>query len=113
MDKRKDLTGGDNAKLVQLIRKLGHNVDVDIQLGTITSPPPAIALVLDNDGMALSAKDLTVAHHLTEHIRNITLAGVSARTITLHGGLAKGDRVLVACSDAKMQYIVLDKAVTY
>ncbi|WP_298833936.1 DUF2577 family protein [uncultured Planococcus sp.] len=113
MDKRTDLTGGDNAKLVQLIRKLGHNVDVDIQLGTISSPPPAIALVLDNDGMELTASDLIVAHHLTEHTRNITLAGVDATALTIHGGLANGDRVLVACMDAKMQYVVLDKAVTY
>lgn len=113
MEKRTNLTGGDPAKLVQLMRNIGRNVDVDIQLGTVTAPPPAIAVALDGDGITVTASDLIVAHSLTEHVRQVSFEGGGTTSLTMQAGLTTGDRVIVACMDDKMQYVILDKAVTY
>lgn len=114
MEKRTEITGSASAKLVQLMRQIGHNVDVDIQLGTVIASPPAVRIKLDLDGVELRGNDLIIAESLTQHTRTLTFAGNEGPTsVTFHGGLTPGDRVIVACMDEKMQYVVLDKAVTY
>ncbi|CAH0305218.1 DUF2577 domain-containing protein [Priestia megaterium] len=87
--------GSGHAQLVQLMRKYGHNKDIDIELGTVMAPPPEVLIRLDSFGFDLDKSDLVFASRITE------------------SPLQQGDRVIVASNDAQTLYYVLDKAVRY
>jgi len=88
--------GDGYSQLVQLIRKHGHNKDIDIELGTVVAPPPEVEIQLD------SMQDF----HLYKS--ELIFAGKVVET-----PLQEGDRVIVASNDAQTQFYVLDKAVRY
>lgn len=112
MDKRIGYEGSDMSQLVQRIRKIGYNKDIDIEYGTVTAPPPAIEVRLDSDEIPLDVGDLIITQWLTQHTRTATINGTPT-TIVFDNALKAGDRVLVASMDDKQQYVILDKAVTY
>lgn len=112
MDKRIKYEGSEMSQLLQRIRTIGYNKDIDIEYGTVTAPPPAIEVRLDSDEIPLDAGDLIIAEHLAEHTRQAVINGTPT-TITFKNGLKTGDRVLIASMDDKQQYVIIDKAVTY
>lgn len=137
------LEGTGASQLVQLIQHFGYNKDVDIEIATVTSPPPALRIKIDNMPVELEADDLVVAEHLTRHTRIVTIrhsAGmprdlgdttgtdsvlVDGMTpgystfdydfveLTFEDVLKPGDRVIVASINDDQTYVILDRAVTY
>lgn len=105
-------SGGDEARLIQAMRRIGHNIDVDFQYAQVIQAPPSLKIRMESDGMEFSGKDVTVAECLTAHERKVTINGVQ-QTIIFGDHLKAGDRVIVACMDDKQQWFILDKAVTY
>jgi len=105
-------SGGDEARLIQAMRRIGRNVDVDIQYAQVVQAPPSLKIRMETDGLELGSIDLTVAECLTAHERKVTLNGVQ-QTLIFGDHLKAGDRVIVACMDDKQQWFILDKAVTY
>ncbi|QDX93643.1 DUF2577 domain-containing protein [Brevibacillus laterosporus] len=130
------LEGGGPSQLRQLIKQIGYNKDVDIELGTVIAPPPAIRVKVDNDEkLELLAEDLIVAEHLTRHTRKVTLtservdesmatAGYTPHThditslvitgeIEFTDELKAGDRVIIQSINEGQTYIIQDRAVLY
>lgn len=135
--------GSGSSKLVGLIRDIGYNKDVDIELGTVTAPPPNIKVKIDNMSVELEKDDLVIAERLTNHSRKVTLRSgdvffgsteldgepipfpiseiscadgsltANDATITFLDELKAGDRVIVASMNKGQTYVILDKAVTY
>lgn len=93
MDKRIRIEGSAASRMVQLMRKHGHNRDVSIELATVITPLPDLSVKLASDGMELEHGDLIIA-------------GIVA-TYTL----IAGDQVIVICDDDSQMYYVIDKAV--
>ncbi len=67
------LEGSGASKLVQLVREIGYNKDVDIELATVTAPPPNLKIKVDNMSVELQKDDLVVAEWLTRHRRRVTI----------------------------------------
>jgi Protein of unknown function (DUF2577) len=67
------LEGNGAGRFIQLMRQHGHNTDVDVELATVLTPPPALTIKLDNDGIVLDKDDLLVAQHLTKYKRHFTI----------------------------------------
>lgn len=127
--KRERLEGGWDSKLTKLIRDTGYNQDVNVELGTVKSPPPNLRINIDGMKIDLEADDFIVAEHLTEYTRTISLSGGQVTGTTPHGTLSsltvtdaeltfksalkEGDRVIVLSASDNQQYYVIDKAVTY
>jgi hypothetical protein len=88
------LTGRGGSQLVQLIRSIGYNRDVDIRFGTIVSPPPDIKLQIDDSKILFDEDDVVVAWS----VRN---------------DLEVGSRVIVATIKDGQQHIILDRIATY
>lgn len=109
-----------------------------IELATVTASAPDIEIKLDADGLTLDKDSIIVAEHLTRHERIVTIDHVEGeqrdlgdKTVTntstpksdsykhsyvklaFEDVLKVGDRVLVACLDADMTYIILDRARWY
>ena len=87
--------GNPYSQFVHLMRKHGHNKDIDIELGTVKTPPPEIAIRLDSLEFDLYNSELIFASKVVDT------------------PLQEGDRVIVACNEAQTLYFVLDKAVSY
>ncbi|AYK07783.1 DUF2577 domain-containing protein [Brevibacillus laterosporus] len=130
------LEGGGPSQFRQLIQQIGYNKDVDIELGTVVAPPPAIRVTVDNDEkLELLAEDLIVAEHLTRHKRKVTLTSETVREVMTRAGytphvhditelviegeieftdeLKAGDRVIIQSIDEGQTYIIQDRAVIY
>lgn len=114
-----------------------------IELATVTKSPPELEITLDSDGLMLDKDNLIVAEHLTRHDRIVTIEHEelaerelgdkieldhldtdellvpittykhSYVKMTFEDVLKKGDRILVACLDADMTYVILDRARWY
>jgi hypothetical protein len=83
------------SQLIQLMRKHGHNKDVEIELGTVTAPPPEVLIRLDSFGFDLDKSDLIFASRVVDT------------------PLKEGDRVIVVSNDTHKTFYVIDKAVRY
>ena len=87
--------GNPYSQFVQLMRKHGRNQDIDIELGTVTAPPPEVAIRLDSLGFDLYTSEIIFASKVVDT------------------PLQVNDRVIVASNEAQTLYFVLDKAVRY
>jgi hypothetical protein len=67
------IEGSGASQLVQLIRTLGYNSDVTMELATVTSAPPELKIKVDNMNVELEKDDLIVAQSLTRYTRKINL----------------------------------------
>lgn len=72
-EQESNLEGGWAARMKLLMEKNGYNKDVDIELATVTSPPPDLRILIDNMKIELDKDDLIVAEHLTKHKRYVTI----------------------------------------
>jgi hypothetical protein len=93
MDKRLKIEGSAASKMIQLMRKHGHNRDMSIELATVITPLPDLSVQLSSDGLVLEREDLVIA-------------GIVA-TYTL----IAGDQLIVIGDDDSQFYYVIDKAV--
>lgn len=129
------LEGSGASKMVQVIRKFGHNQDINIEFATVTSPPPNLKIKVDNMSIELDKDDLMVAEYLTKHKRKIKFTSSSVAeamstegfephvhditSLVLEGEmefideLKAGERVIVANIDSGQTYVILDRAVSY
>jgi hypothetical protein len=88
-----NIEGSPQSRLIQLMRKHGHNKDVTIELATVITPMPDLSVKLGSDGLVLEREDLIVAGIIETY-------SVSA-----------GDQVIVIGDDDSQFYYVIDKAV--
>ncbi|WP_276914132.1 DUF2577 family protein, partial [Aneurinibacillus aneurinilyticus] len=72
------LEGSWETRGVNVIKRYGHNKDVDIVFGTITAPPPNIRVKVDNETLELEKDDVVVLQYLTKHKRKIRITSGSA-----------------------------------
>lgn len=107
------MEGDAGSQFVQMIRALGHNKDVDVELGTVVAAAPSIRVRLDGMSIDLEADDLVVAAHLTKHKRRIRINDGAEQVYEFMDELAVGDRVIVLTADEGQSYYVIDRAVTY
>ncbi|WP_127529244.1 DUF2577 family protein [Paenibacillus kobensis] len=82
------IEGSGASQLVSLIRTLGHNSDVNVELATVTSAPPDLKIRIDHMSVDLEKDDLIVAQSLTRHKRQVNLksegkAKISASNLKL------------------------------
>ncbi|KQL21870.1 hypothetical protein AN957_09960 [Cytobacillus solani] len=98
-----------------MMKKHGHNTDVDVELATVVAPPPSLQIRLNSDNLTLDKSDLIIAEHLTEHTRKVSITGgsvsVSDAAMTVKSPLSPGDQVIVVSANEGQLYYVLDKAV--
>lgn len=99
-------------KFVQMVSELGYNNSVSIEIATVTAAAPDLKIRLDAEGLELDKDELIVAEGLTRHERIVSFSGTSG-VLTYEDVLKVGDRVIVACLDEDMTYMVLDRAVWY
>lgn len=128
--------GGSWSRIMQGIRVLGYSKPVNIELATVIEGEPNVRIKLDQDGLILEKDDLIIAKHLTQHERTGKVQSAAIDGQTKPGGtgphthgydamtlneaaftydslLVPGTRVIVACLDEDMTYIVLDEAVWF
>ncbi|KOS02510.1 hypothetical protein AM598_11850 [Paenibacillus polymyxa] len=67
-----------------MVRKIGHNVEVDIEYATIIAPPPALRVQVDNMKIELDGDDVIVPEHLREHTRKVSVKAVEPTTLELN-----------------------------
>lgn len=135
-DKRMQYEGSPIAQMVQATRKAGRNITSTMRIGTITSPPPEIKMLIDHDPEEYDKDEILVAEKLTVHMRNIDVIGnviqskmtpngtgphmheithlsIKDANITFNDELQEGDRVLVECDEENDIYIIMDRVVSY
>lgn len=108
--------GSASSKLAALIRQIGHNTDVQVRLGTVTSPPPNLKIKIDGRAGELESDDCIVAESLVEHERTMRLKnGGSNEIYVIANQLTQGTRVIALAYETQYgtQYVILDKAVSY
>lgn len=104
MDKRLTVEGSPAAKMVQLMRKYGHNREMSIEVATVvTASPLSVKL---SDGLVLQRSDLIVAESLLEHTRMI-----NGNSATIGAVLKVNDKVIIIGDNDTQFYYVIDKAV--
>ncbi|QOS80987.1 DUF2577 domain-containing protein [Paenibacillus sp. JNUCC31] len=101
------LEGGGVSKLRDIIRQLGYNKDVDIEVGTVIAYPD-IRVKLDEANFDLDTEDCEICEHLREHEREVSINGQDT-TITFKDALKVGDRVAVVMFSAGQRYLILDR----
>lgn len=135
--------GNPYSKFGQMIRDVGYNKPLNVEIATVTAAAPDLKIKLDSDGLELEKDELIVMEHLTRHDRIITLEHVelaerdlgdgvgidhldtddlaapvtsykhSYVKMTVEDVLKVGDRVAVVCLAEDMVYVVLDRTVWY
>ncbi|KAF6658859.1 DUF2577 domain-containing protein [Paenibacillus polymyxa] len=78
------IDGGGVSQFRDVIKQLGHNVEVDIEYATILAPPPALRVQIDNMKIELDADDVIVPEHLREHTRKISVKATIPTTLELN-----------------------------
>ncbi len=134
------LEGDGFSQLRQVVAEVGRNDYDKLELATVTAPPPALRIKIDNMALELEADDLVVAEHLTRHTRIVTITHEQdaerdvgdtepkPRDNDSSGSLAwahsyielrfedvlkPGDRVLVSSMNDGQTYVIKDRVVTY
>lgn len=105
------IEGSTSSKLVQLIRQLGFNQEMTIEVGKVVSVSP-ISIHLESDNLVLDSDDLIMSEHLTEHTRLVeatTSDGGKLTQITFKNALKPGNQVIVIGDEETQLYYVFDK----
>lgn len=100
------------SQLREVIGKLGHNRELFVEQGVVTSESP-LQIELDEE-VVIDADEIIIAEHLTKHTRQAYLNGSAQLTsIAFDDELSLGDRVIVLADDDTDEYFVIDRAVVY
>ncbi|WP_342415359.1 DUF2577 domain-containing protein [Paenibacillus sp. FSL R10-2782] len=78
------IEGNGVSQFRDVIKQLGHNVEVDIEYATITAPPPALRVQVDNMKIELDGDDVIIPEHLREHTRKVSVKAVEPTTLELN-----------------------------
>ncbi|RFT92338.1 DUF2577 domain-containing protein [Paenibacillus jamilae] len=78
------IDGGGVSQFRDVIKQLGHNVEVDIEYATIIAPPPALRVQVDNMKIELDGDDVIITEHLREHTRKVSVKAVEPTTFELN-----------------------------
>lgn len=103
------IEGTGATQIAQLMKALGHNRDVEVEIGTVVSKPPELEIELESADLSLDKDDLIVCQSLTEHTKKVK----GGAPITFDNQLEEGDRVVLLAYEEAQIYIVVDKAVNY
>ncbi|WP_340029007.1 DUF2577 domain-containing protein [Paenibacillus sp. FSL H7-0940] len=102
------IDGGGVSKLRDVIRQLGYNKDVDVEIGTVIAPLPDIRVKLDNVNFELEREDLVIPERLKGYTRTVKINGVDS-VIEFPPVLEAGDRVVLQMFNAGQDYVILDR----
>lgn len=103
------LEGRPATKLIEAIRRVGHNDYDRFVFGTVTSEPPELRIRIDNWKFCLDADDFIIPVSLTDHDVTIRRADGSTETVTIENGLRVGQRVILVGLSGGQTYIVIDR----
>ncbi|MEK4432023.1 DUF2577 domain-containing protein [Paenibacillus sp. FSL M7-0802] len=78
------IEGNGVSQFRDVIKQLGHNVEVDIEYATILAPPPALRMQVDNMKIELDGDDVIIPEHLREHTRKVSVKAVEPTTLELN-----------------------------
>lgn len=76
------IEGSGASQLVQLIRAIGYNSEITIELATVTAKPPNLKIKIDHMNVELEKDDLLVAESLTKHKRTVTLTSTGKSKVS-------------------------------
>ncbi|UYO03011.1 DUF2577 domain-containing protein [Paenibacillus sp. PSB04] len=76
------IEGSGASQLVQLIRAIGYNSDMSIELATVTAAPPELKIKVDHMNIELEKDDLIVAQSLTKYKRKVNLKSESKTKVS-------------------------------
>jgi len=102
------IDGGGVSKLRDVVKQLGYNKDVDVEIGTVTAPLPDIRVKLDNANFELEREDVVVPERLRGYTRTVKINGIDAE-IEFPPVLEAGDRVIVQMFNAGQDYVIIDR----
>ncbi|SDE96888.1 Protein of unknown function [Fontibacillus panacisegetis] len=77
------IEGSGASQLVQLIRAIGYNSDITIELATVTAEPPELKIKVDHMNVELEKDDLIVAQSLTKYKRKVNLKSEGGTEISV------------------------------
>ncbi|WP_240375437.1 DUF2577 domain-containing protein [Bacillus piscicola] len=114
-------------ELVELMHMAGRQDTWDVGRGTVIQSPPTPVIKDNLTGMELDADDLVFSDHLTEHTREIEIAGSTQTagthphshgyqptTMTVKSPLKAGDQViLLRPPDPMSSFVVIGKFVRF
>lgn len=103
------IEGSGVSQLKDIIKKVGYNKDVDVEFATVTTPPPALRIHIDNMKIELDTDDFVVCEHLTKHTRKARIDGGTTVEIEFDHALEAGDRVIVASFKDDQSYAIIDR----
>jgi hypothetical protein len=109
----KKLEGKPTSQLRQVIKDIGFNQEMGMEIGVVTAAPPALKIKLLSHAIELDQDDLIVCQHLTKHTRSIKIDGGTVQTLEFQDELKVGDTVILLEITETQNYIVLDRMVTY
>ncbi|MDY8021711.1 DUF2577 domain-containing protein [Paenibacillus polymyxa] len=78
------IEGNGMSQFRDVIKQLGHNVEVDIEYATIIAPPPALRVQVDNMKIELDGDDVIIPEHLREHTRKVSVKATNPTTLELN-----------------------------
>ncbi|EHS56847.1 DUF2577 family protein [Paenibacillus kribbensis] len=78
------IDGGGVSQFRDVIKQLGHNVEVNIEYATILAPPPALRVQVDNMKIELDGDDVFILEHLREHTRKVSVKATNPTTLELN-----------------------------
>ncbi|MCQ4089459.1 DUF2577 family protein [Exiguobacterium sp. LL15] len=95
--------------LRRVIKKIGHNRYIELEICTVVSENP-LEILLDGTSEMLTAEDIIVSERLTDHTVDIEMDGVN-RTAKVKNALQRGDRVLLMydSSDNRSRFVLIDR----
>lgn len=120
------LEGNGAARMLQLMRRYGHNTDVDVEIGKVVALLPSIKIQLNSVNLMLEDNDMIIADHLLSHKRTVSISGgavvgnvnpsgnltsfaLTDATMSINSPLKVGDEVILLSANDGQLYYVMDK----
>ncbi|AZB43502.1 DUF2577 domain-containing protein [Bacillus sp. FJAT-42376] len=106
------LIGNGYSNLAEVIKKVGHNRDVDLMIGKVIAPLPDIKVKYDDNpnSLVFEAEDLIIEESLLERTEIVEINGQPA-TIKYPHKLTTDDRVYLVSINEQQTWLILGKAI--
>lgn len=106
------LEGNGKDRLIELMRRYGHNQDVNFLTAKVSSTTP-FAINLPDDPFDITEDLLIISQSILPHERKVSIDGGTEVTMIFNEGyIQPGDDVIVVEANEGQLFYVLDKAVT-
>jgi len=100
------IEGSGASQLVQLIRAIGYNADISVELATVTSAPPKLKIKVDHMNLELEKDDLIVAHCLTKFTRQVKLKSSGKAKISASGlGISSTQTLTLSSGTGELEFL--------